>query len=412
LLRHEYFEELAAVAALGELTPTQSRELSAHLAECADCRQALQEYEELHAPLHQSLDAKLEAIVDARKESIKTAILQQVAVRQAERLVQKQPDSVVRWRTPRVGWSLLAGAAAAAMAFWLGVRYERQVLAQSTERPAAIAMDVRAGEQNPLATSNLEPPRARNTTDPRYVELTGKLNAEQLRTASLEAALSKKDAEVTETQRQALGVQQQWETQKEETRRIEALLDAKTEQLRQLEAANAADSSTLVAVRYQVQDLTEKLNGQAESLERERQLLANGRDIRDIIGARNLHIIDVYDTDAGGKTRKSFARAFYTEGKSLVFYAYDLPTHGMEDGELVYAAWGEKNGNKNKVQKLGILLNDDKGQKRWALNFSDPKVLNEIDSVFVTLERVDMNGAEPKGKRMLTAYLDSQVNHP
>ena len=120
----------------------------------------------------------------------------------------------------------------------------------------------------------------------------------------------------------------------------------------------------------------------------------------------------MYDTDAAGKTRKSFARAFYTEGKSLIFYAYDLPIHGTEDGKFVYAAWGERNGNKNKVQKLGILLNDDKGQKRWALNFSDPKVLNEIDSVFVTLERVDMSGAEPKGKRMLTAYLDSQVNHP
>ena len=147
-------------------------------------------------------------------------------------------------------------------------------------------------------------------------------------------------------------------------------------------------------------------------MDRERQLLASGRDIRDIVGARNLHIIDVYDTSPEGTTRKSFARAFYTEGKSLIFYAYDLPARGTENGKFVYAAWGEKNGSKKTVRNLGILLNDDKGQRRWVLNFSDPKVLAEIDSVFVTLERAGTDGEQPNGKRMLTAYLDSQVNHP
>jgi len=52
--------------------------------------------------------------------------------------------------------------------------------------------------------------------------------------------------------------------------------------------------------------------------------LSAGRDIRDLISARNLHIIDVYDTDSHGKTTRAFGRVFFTEGKSLVFYAYDL----------------------------------------------------------------------------------------
>jgi len=147
-------------------------------------------------------------------------------------------------------------------------------------------------------------------------------------------------------------------------------------------------------------------------LDRERQLLASGRDIRDIIGARNLHIIDVYDTDPEGRTKASFARAFYTEGKSLIFYAYDLPAKRTEEGKFVYSAWGEKNGDNKKVRNLGILLNDDKGQKRWVLNFSDPKVLTEIDSVFITLERVGKDGDGPSGRRLLTAYLESQPNHP
>jgi hypothetical protein len=84
----------------------------------------------------------------------------------------------------------------------------------------------------------------------------------------------------------------------------------------------------------------------------------------------------------------------------------------VEEGKFAYTAWGEHGGNKSKVRNLGILLNDDKGQKRWVLNFSDPKVLTEIDSVFITLERVGVNAEQPSGRRMLTAYLDSQINHP
>jgi hypothetical protein len=51
----------------------------------------------------------------------------------------------------------------------------------------------------------------------------------------------------------------------------------------------------------------------------------NGRNIRDIIGARNLHIVDVYDTGPEGHTKTSFARAFYTDGKSLIFFPTICP---------------------------------------------------------------------------------------
>jgi hypothetical protein len=71
----------------------------------------------------------------------------------------------------------------------------------------------------------------------------------------------------------------------------------------------------------------------------------------------------------------------------------------------------ESNGNKASVKKIGILFHDDQSQKRWSLNFSDPKVLAEIDLVFITLAQTDEEGAQPKGKRMLTAYLGTAPNH-
>jgi hypothetical protein len=63
---------------------------------------------------------------------------------------------------------------------------------------------------------------------------------------------------------------------------------------------------------------------QTASLDQDRQLLSAGHDITDLMGARNLHIINVHDADGSGQDRKSFGRVFCTEGKSLIFYAFDL----------------------------------------------------------------------------------------
>lgn len=118
------------------------------------------------------------------------------------------------------------------------------------------------------------------------------------------------------------------------------------------------------------------------------------------------------DTDTGGATKKPFARAFYTEGKSLVYYAYDQSQRKADDAKFSYVAWGEHNGNKASINKIGLLFHDDQTQRRWSLNFADPEALAEIDSVFITLERTDEDVAQPKGKRMLTAYLGTPPNHP
>jgi hypothetical protein len=411
LLKHEHFEELAAVRVRGELTPAQEQELRRHLADCGDCRQVYEQYEELCAPLRPELDPEMELLIESRRENVKAAVLQSVSHLQAQPRTNVHPArpfpvTVVPWNSQSAISAGIAAAIVMAAGFWLGLRYERSVLSASTQPPQPSA--VLQTTEKPDTPS--DPPK--QLADVRYTQLTNDLLAEKNRAARLDSALTDRDRKFAESENARLLLQQQVDSESEDLQSTRALLAGKTDEVKQMEAAKASDSHTLLALQDQVQDLTERLNNQAQSLDRERQLLANGRDIRDIIGARNLHIIDVYDTDPEGNTRKSFARAFYTEGKSLVFYAYDLPARGTDDGKFVYTAWGERNGNKSKVQRLGILLNDDKGQKRWALNFSDPKVLSEIDSVFVTLERVGVDGTEPKGKRMLTAYLDSQVNHP
>jgi hypothetical protein len=50
-----------------------------------------------------------------------------------------------------------------------------------------------------------------------------------------------------------------------------------------------------------------------------------GQDVRQLISARNLHILEVHDVDGGGKSARAFGRVFYAEGQTLIFYAFDLP---------------------------------------------------------------------------------------
>src|SRR5260370_34462599 len=135
-----------------------------------------------------------------------------------------------------------------------------------------------------------------------------------------------------------------------------------------------------------MKNLNARLTQQSASIEGERQLSSVGRDIRDLIAARNLHIIDVYDTDSRGKTTRAFGRVFYTEGKSLIFYAYDLSLGHTDAGTYAFYVWGKKDGDPHLLRNLGPFAKDDRAQKRWVLTITDPRVLAEIDSVIITLQ--------------------------
>jgi hypothetical protein len=54
---------------------------------------------------------------------------------------------------------------------------------------------------------------------------------------------------------------------------------------------------------------------------------------------------------------------------------------------------------------------DDQKQNRWVLKFEDPRILAEIDSVFVTIEPQG-GSARPTGRKFLYAYLKANRNHP
>jgi hypothetical protein len=129
------------------------------------------------------------------------------------------------------------------------------------------------------------------------------------------------------------------------------------------------------------------------------------------MGARDLYIGEIYDVAKSGKTQKPFGRVFYTQGKSLVFYAYDLDQQPGVKLASTFQAWGRRGVDQQHAVSLGIFYQDDQNKKRWILKSNDSSTLSRLDAVFVTVEPHG-ESTRPTGKPLLFTYLKLPPNHP
>ena len=178
-----------------------------------------------------------------------------------------------------------------------------------------------------------------------------------------------------------------------------------------LDQQSVRDTDRAKASETKVNDLTRLLQQRETDLEQQDQLLAHDRDIRELMGARDLYIAEVYDVAGTGETKKPYGRVFYTRGKSLIFYAYDLDQQTELRRASAFQAWGRRGPDRQQSVNLGIFYEDNASRKRWILKCDDPKTLAQIDAVFVTVEP---NGGshKPSSKPLLFAYLKVNPNHP
>jgi hypothetical protein len=72
---------------------------------------------------------------------------------------------------------------------------------------------------------------------------------------------------------------------------------------------------------------------------------------------------------------------------------------------------GASRTDKEQALSLGVFYEDNVAKKRWVLKASDPKTLEDIDAVFVTVEPGG-GSLHPRGKQLLFAYLRVNPNHP
>ena len=173
---------------------------------------------------------------------------------------------------------------------------------------------------------------------------------------------------------------------------------------------SALQTASAKVLEGKVSDLTRQLQERDTTIDQRDQLLAHDRDIRELMGARDLYVAEVYDVGDNGATKKPYGRVFYTKGKSLIFYAYDLDQQGIKQAST-FQAWGRRGPDRQQALNLGIFYEDNASKKRWVLKIDDPKTLAQIDAVFVTMEPAG-HSAKPSGKPLLFAYLKVDPNHP
>ena len=176
--------------------------------------------------------------------------------------------------------------------------------------------------------------------------------------------------------------------------------------LDQLEAERVALEVQSATDQRKVEELTAQVS-------EDQRLLTADRDIRELMGARDLLLADLFDIDRNGHSKKPFGRIFYTKNKSLVFYAFDLDKQTLLHNAKTFQAWGARataRGNEDPIS-LGIFYLDNANARRWLLRLDDPKTLERIDSVFVTVEP-EGGSRKPSNRQLLFTYLRGEANHP
>jgi hypothetical protein len=183
------------------------------------------------------------------------------------------------------------------------------------------------------------------------------------------------------------------------------------QKLDSLSQKSTEDAARANASQSKVDDLTRQLQEQQAAVKQRDEMLAKDRDIRDLMGARDLYIAEIYDVAGTGETKKPYGRVFYTRGKSLIFYAYDLDQQAGLKQASTFQAWGRRGPDRQKALNLGVFYEDNAARRRWILKCDDPKTLVQIDAIFVTVE--PQGGShKPGNKTLLFASLKIDPNHP
>lgn len=409
--KHEYYEELCALLPIGQLSAEEYQELTEHLRLCAGCRHATDDFSVILDKLPVS-DAEVDegTLSELQAKSyherfLKRAVAEGVPFTGAITRAEIHPR---KFHWPRI--SLISALAAACFTILLLSIQVHRLSHQADDSGARLVPATTADQA-------VTPALLRGRGEPDLSTLQSKIAVievqaadQQGRIAELEKQLRDSEMTADSTKQNTLRIAAQLsraDTQASDTNRQ---LAATRAQLDQLRAEKNDEDVALVSQQFKINDLQSELKEQETAAERERQLNAAAKDVRELMGARNLHILDVSDVDSNGRSNKSFGRVFLVEGKSLIFYAFDLGDRGNPE-KVSFQAWGQLEGHQTRPKSLGVFYVDDHTEKRWVLKVNDPQKLAAINSVFVTVEPLGGTN-RPTGKRLLYAFLGTLPNHP
>ncbi|HUL34721.1 MAG TPA: zf-HC2 domain-containing protein [Candidatus Eisenbacteria bacterium] len=438
---HEEFLELCAASTAGELTKEERRKLDEHLSGCASCREALRQFQETVKTAVPAIAAGLPQndpppVRSWSQDKAETALFERLSKEVSQSGSRKTTKDALDGTEPshhrayfpsQFDWKQMWMSYAAAILLFLALAI------------SAYRVGIRRGVE---ITANA--PASQGKESNLFEEQLSDLRHDR---ETLRAQLAARDKSIADLKQQVEALRV---TESEQVRKSAA---AQNEQVRHLgeaaananarisdlesklnteEKARADESFRAAALEAKLGELTQQLQARDETiavqkhrlesregaleqqqakLAEQKELLDHDRDIRELMGARDLYIAEVRDVAKDGATQKSYGRVFFTKGKSLIFYAYDLDRQPGLKNASTFQAWGQRGTDRAQALNLGIFYEDNASKKCWILKFDDPQKLEEIDAVFVTVEP---NGGshKPSGKPFLFAYLKVNPNHP
>jgi hypothetical protein len=436
---HDEFLELCAASTSGELTDDEQKRLQEHLAICASCREALRQYESIVSHVIPAIAAgeepehlqPAETWSQEHQEQAEKALFDRLATEEkhpAGETARRNGSSIFphrilpfssesAWRNV---WTLYAAGillfcALSFFAYRVGMHRATDIAKRPQPQPtkqepvptqAALEEQLSdAGHDRAVVNAEIAQ-RDKIISDlrRRLARRSSEINEMKVAQNQLESNLRAGDASRRDLSQQKTELAQKLESAQNSSRSVQEKLESLTQQ-------SAQDATRAKASETKVGDLTRKLQEQQGELEQRDELLAHDRDIRELMGARDLYIAEIYDVAGTGETKKPYGRVFYTRGKSLIFYAYDLDQQTELKRASTFQAWGRRGPDRQQAINLGVFYEDNATKKRWILKCDDPKTLAQIDAVFVTLEP---NGGshKPSSKPLLFAYLKVNPNHP
>jgi Anti-sigma-K factor rskA/Putative zinc-finger len=431
---HDEFLELCAISTSGQLSEEDQRRLQEHLAVCSSCRTAGHQYEAIIRHAIPAMGAEetqehLEAGGAWSEKQAESALFARIARDEGGGGIERTkpipphretgsrsrvlaPESAAAWRSV---WTLYAAGillfvALGVCAYEVGIRRGTHV-ANVTDPP--YTQDQISLEEK-LSDASHEAEVAHSQVGQRdkvIADLRRQLEQQSAKMDQMKAAQEQSDAALRNAEagreeliQKHIDAEQKFTAAQLSAQALQKKLDSTAEQ-------SSQDAKRAAASDAKVNELVSLLRQRDATVDQQQELLAHDRDIRDLIGARDLYVAEVYDVARTGATQKPYGRVFYTKGKSLIFYAYDLDQQTVAKNANTFQVWGRRGPDREPPFPLGIFYEDNASKKRWVLKLDDPKLLAQIDAVFVTIEP---NGGsrKPSGKPLLFAYLRVDPNHP
>jgi hypothetical protein len=421
----EKYEELCAVSTTGELSQEEWADLREHLAVCRPCSELLSEYTNLAeigmaklAPAAEPVERTSSPFADKRAELRLTAALS--AQRHSERPEASSHIHDLGSRPhPRKGRVLAQVAAIAAVLLVSAVgAYEAGEKASArSSLPEHSTVVIASPVQPDAEKAQLKLQLA--AEEKSLGEISTRAAEAEKRAAELDGAktslesqlqdLTQKDANASTT---LAGVTSERDGLKQQLTDASNSLERVNAELNQARQDRQGTLLRMASLENDVNRLNASLSISGTEASTNEKYLAQDRDIRELMGARQLYIADVFDVERNGEKNKAFGRVFYTKGKSLVFYAFDLESKPGYREAKAFQAWGRPDVSSGKPISLGIFYMDSESNRRWILKTDNPDVLAQINAVFVTVEPKG-GSVKPTGKPFLEAYLHSlPPNHP